>query len=108
MSDVEPGSPQAWVLASRPATLSAALVPVAVGTACAASSGGTVWLAAGAALFGACMIQIGTNFANDAFDFEKGTECRGSFSKRGNFNHIRDSRIERLCQKTRAFSVTPA
>ena len=74
MSDVEPGSPQAWVLASRPATLSAALVPVAVGTACAASSGGTVWLAAGAALFGACMIQIGTNFANDAFDFEKGTD----------------------------------
>jgi 1,4-dihydroxy-2-naphthoate octaprenyltransferase len=62
------------VLASRPATLSAALVPVAVGTACAASAGGTAWLAAAAALFGACMIQIGTNFANDVFDFEKGTD----------------------------------
>lgn len=74
MSDVRPGSPRAWLLASRPATLSAALVPVAVGTACASSRGGTQWLAAAAALFGACMIQIGTNFANDVFDFEKGTD----------------------------------
>jgi len=54
--------------------LSAALVPVAVGTACASSRGGTQWLPAAAALFGACMIQIGTNFANDVFDFEKGTD----------------------------------
>lgn len=74
MSDVRPGSPRAWLLASRPATLSAALVPVAVGTACASSRGGTQWLPAAAALFGACMIQIGTNFANDVFDFEKGTD----------------------------------
>ena len=74
MSDVRPGSPRAWLLAARPATLSAALVPVAVGTACASSRGGTQWLPAAAALFGACMIQIGTNFANDVFDFEKGTD----------------------------------
>ena len=74
MSDVRPGSARAWLLASRPATLSAALVPVAVGTACADSQGGVAWLAAAAALFGACMIQIGTNFANDVFDFEKGTD----------------------------------
>ena len=74
MSDVRPGSPRAWLLASRPATLSAALVPVAVGTACASSHGGTQWLPAAAALFGACMIQIGTNFANDVFDAEKGAD----------------------------------
>ena len=35
MSDVRPGSKEAFILASRPATLSAALVPVAVGTAAA-------------------------------------------------------------------------
>ena len=74
MSDVKPGSLRAWWLAARPATLSAAFVPVAVGTACASSVGGTRWGVAAAALFGACMIQIGTNFANDVFDFEKGTD----------------------------------
>lgn len=71
---VTPGSARAWLLASRPATLTAAFVPVAVGSACAGITGGFSWLPAAAALFGACMIQIGTNFANDVFDFEKGTD----------------------------------
>ena len=37
---VRPGSFRAWVLASRPATLTAAFVPVLVGTAVAQASGG--------------------------------------------------------------------
>jgi 1,4-dihydroxy-2-naphthoate octaprenyltransferase len=73
-----PGSIGAWLLATRPKTLSAAVVPVAVGTAVAAASGNLHVLAALAALAGAVGIQIGTNLANDVFDFEKGadTEAR--------------------------------
>jgi len=67
-----------WILAARPATLTAAFVPVAVGTACAYAVGGLSWGPALAALVGAMWIQIGTNFANDVFDAEKGadTEAR--------------------------------
>jgi 1,4-dihydroxy-2-naphthoate octaprenyltransferase len=71
---VEPGSFKAWVLAARVPTLAAALVPVAVGGACAAYAGGFALVPVLAALFGACAIQIGTNFANDVFDFEKGAD----------------------------------
>ena len=63
-----------WILAARPATLTAAFVPVAVGTACAHAAGGLAWGPALAALFGAFWIQIGTNFANDVFDAEKGAD----------------------------------
>jgi 1,4-dihydroxy-2-naphthoate octaprenyltransferase len=71
---VRPGSFQAWILASRPQTLTAALVPVLVGTAVAQASGGLRVGPALAALFGAFMIQIATNFANDVFDAEKGAD----------------------------------
>jgi 1,4-dihydroxy-2-naphthoate octaprenyltransferase len=71
---VRPGSLQAWILASRPQTLTAALVPVLVGTAVAQASGGLRAGPALAALFGAFMIQIATNFANDVFDAEKGAD----------------------------------
>lgn len=63
-----------WILAARPATLTAAIVPVAVGTACAYTAGSLRWGPALAALFGAIWIQIGTNFANDVFDAEKGAD----------------------------------
>ena len=63
-----------WILAARPATLTAAFVPVAVGTACAFAMGGLRWGPALAALAGAVWIQIGTNFANDVFDAEKGAD----------------------------------
>ncbi len=78
MSDVAPGSVKAWVLAARPATLTAALAPVAVGTACAWRVERFRWDAALAALLGAFLIQIATNFANDMYDFQKGadTEAR--------------------------------
>jgi 1,4-dihydroxy-2-naphthoate octaprenyltransferase len=63
-----------WIAAARPRTLPAAIVPVAVGTACAAATGGVAWPAALAALAGALAIQIGTNFANDVFDAERGAD----------------------------------
>lgn len=78
MTTVVPGSLRAWILAARPQTLSAAFVPVAVGTAVAHVAGGVAWGPALAALLGAFLLQIGTNFANDVFDHEKGadTEAR--------------------------------
>jgi 1,4-dihydroxy-2-naphthoate polyprenyltransferase len=63
-----------WVAAARPKTLTAAVAPVAIGTACAHAAGGIAWGPAVAALVGAGLIQIGTNFANDVFDAEKGAD----------------------------------
>lgn len=63
-----------WIAASRPKTLPAAIVPVVVGTACASATGSIAWGPALAALAGAIAIQIGTNFANDVFDAEKGAD----------------------------------
>jgi 1,4-dihydroxy-2-naphthoate octaprenyltransferase len=68
------GSLRAWVLACRPATLTAALAPVLVGTAAAYAAGAARLGPALAALAGALLIQIGTNLANDVFDFEKGAD----------------------------------
>jgi 1,4-dihydroxy-2-naphthoate octaprenyltransferase len=74
VSEVTPGSARAWVLAARPATLTAAFAPVAVGTACAWHANAFRWDAALAALAGAFLIQIATNFANDMYDFQKGAD----------------------------------
>jgi 1,4-dihydroxy-2-naphthoate octaprenyltransferase len=71
---VRPGSVRAWVLACRPATLTAALTPVAVGTAVAFHEGMLKVAPAVAALIGALLLQVGSNFANDVFDFEKGAD----------------------------------
>src|SRR6476469_4788234 len=64
----------AWIAAARLRTLPAAAVPVAVGTACAHATGRVAWGPALAALGGSLAIQIGTNFANDVFDAEKGAD----------------------------------
>ena len=71
---VRPGSLRAWIIAARPPTLSAALVPVAVGTACAAAEGSLKAGPALAALAGALLLQVAANFANDVFDYEKGAD----------------------------------
>ncbi|MEJ7597623.1 MAG: 1,4-dihydroxy-2-naphthoate polyprenyltransferase [Kofleriaceae bacterium] len=63
-----------WLAASRPRTLPAAVIPVAVGTAVAAAIDRVAWVPALAALAGALAIQIGTNFANDVFDAERGAD----------------------------------
>lgn len=63
------------VLACRPKTLSASVVPVFVGVALAYSLGsGVDWFIAFCILFSALFIQIGTNLFNDALDFEKGAD----------------------------------
>lgn len=69
-----PSSLQAWWIACRPKTLSAAAVPVVVGSAVAHKLGQFAWAPALAALVGALLLQIGSNFANDVFDYEKGAD----------------------------------
>ncbi|MCP4727652.1 MAG: 1,4-dihydroxy-2-naphthoate polyprenyltransferase [bacterium] len=65
-----------WLLAARPKTLWAAISPVMIGTAFAVNDGGFHALSAFLALFGAVMIQIGTNFANDYHDYKKGADTK--------------------------------
>jgi len=63
-----------WVQAARPKTLSAAAAPVVVGGGLAAFHGAYRLLPLLAALVGALLIQVGTNLANDYYDFLKGTD----------------------------------
>jgi 1,4-dihydroxy-2-naphthoate polyprenyltransferase len=63
-----------WFLAARPRTLPAAASPVIMGMALAYDDGAFHLWSALAALVGALLIQIGTNFANDYFDHEKGVD----------------------------------
>jgi 1,4-dihydroxy-2-naphthoate octaprenyltransferase len=63
-----------WILAARPRTLGAAIVPVAAGCALAFAAGGFDPLASGLALVCAALIQIATNYFNDAIDHAKGAD----------------------------------
>ena len=65
---------KAWVLATRPKTLFAAVAPVLLGSALAFSQSQGNLPAALAALLGAICIQIATNLANDYWDAKKGAD----------------------------------
>ncbi|WP_418282573.1 1,4-dihydroxy-2-naphthoate polyprenyltransferase [Halorubrum sp. DTA98] len=74
---------KAWVMAARPQTLPAAAAPVIVGVGLAVGAGVFAPLPALAALVGAALIQIGTNFANDYYDAIQGadTDDREGFTR---------------------------
>ena len=63
-----------WLVAARPRTLPAAIAPVLVGTALAASEDIFRPLAFCAALIGSVFIQIGTNLSNDYSDARRGAD----------------------------------
>ena len=66
-----------WIAGARPRTLSAAVVPVAVGAAVAvphASDHAVSWWRAGAALVVGCALQVGANYANDYADGIRGAD----------------------------------
>lgn len=65
---------RAWFLAARPKTLPAGMIPVMAAGAIAWDSGYFHLAALLAALFGSLLIQIGTNFANDLFDYKKNAD----------------------------------
>jgi 1,4-dihydroxy-2-naphthoate octaprenyltransferase len=66
---------KAWLLATRPKTLPAAVAPVVVGAAAALGDRVFSPLPALAALAGALLLQIGVNLANDYFDFGRGIDA---------------------------------
>ena len=63
-----------WTEAARPRTLPAAVIPVMVGTALALAHGSASFPKAAICLLFALLVQIGTNFANDYFDFVQGAD----------------------------------
>jgi 1,4-dihydroxy-2-naphthoate polyprenyltransferase len=64
-----------WLLATRPKTLSAAVVPVLIGSALASHEPpGVTWWVFFCALAGSVLIQVATNLINDAIDFKKGAD----------------------------------
>jgi 1,4-dihydroxy-2-naphthoate polyprenyltransferase len=65
---------RAWMLAIRVPTLTAAVVPVLVGTALAMRERRASLLIFAVVLCAALLIQIGTNLTNDLFDFQKGAD----------------------------------
>jgi 1,4-dihydroxy-2-naphthoate octaprenyltransferase len=70
----QPSGLHIWISAARPRTLPAAIAPVIAGSALAAHQGQFVLWAALTCLGFALLIQIGTNFANDYYDFVKGAD----------------------------------
>ena len=67
-------SAKAWLLASRPKTLTGAWVPVIIATALAYSDHTFKWQPAILCLLFASLMQIAANFINDLIDFKKGTD----------------------------------
>ena len=63
-----------WIQSARPKTLPAAVGPVLIGSAMACSDGPLNIGVLAATLLAALLIQIGTNFANDYYDFVKGAD----------------------------------
>jgi 1,4-dihydroxy-2-naphthoate octaprenyltransferase len=61
-------------MAARPRTLPAAVAPVLVGTALAATENELHWLRFVAAMLGALFIQVGTNLSNDYSDARRGAD----------------------------------
>jgi len=82
-ADAQVSKRQAWVMAARPQTLPAGASPVVVGAGLALHTGDFAALPWLAALLGALLIQVGTNFANDYYDAVKGadTEDREGFTR---------------------------
>jgi len=63
-----------WLAGARPRTLWSAVVPVAVGGACAVGEGVVAWWRVAAALVVSLALQVGTNYANDYSDGVRGTD----------------------------------
>lgn len=69
-----PSPLRVWISAARPRTLPAAVAPVVVGSAMAAHDQRLEPAAAAICLAFALLVQVGTNFANDYYDFVHGAD----------------------------------
>jgi len=70
-----PSAVRIWLMAARPRTLPAAVAPVLVGTALAATEGTFRVIVFVAALVGSLFIQVGTNLSNDYSDARRGADA---------------------------------
>jgi 1,4-dihydroxy-2-naphthoate octaprenyltransferase len=71
-----------WLSAARPRTLPAAFAPVIVGSALAWHDAHFNGTAAALCLGFALLVQIGTNFANDYYDFMRGADTKARVGPR--------------------------
>ena len=66
---------KSWIMAARPKTLTAAVVPILASTGLVMSEGIAInWWIIICALVASFFIQIGTNLVNDAMDYRKGAD----------------------------------
>jgi len=65
---------QIWSAAARPKTLVVTLAPISIASCMCIKEGTFSWILASVILLAALGIQIGTNFANDCFDFFRGAD----------------------------------
>ncbi|MDR0938017.1 MAG: 1,4-dihydroxy-2-naphthoate polyprenyltransferase [Mediterranea sp.] len=72
--EIKQNTVRAWLLAARPKTLTAALIPVVVGSSLAVADGRFLWIPALACALFAGLMQIAANFINDLFDYLKGSD----------------------------------
>lgn len=72
--EIKTNSWQAWILAARPKTLTAAWIPVIMASSLAYADGVMKWKPALLCLIFAALMQIAANFINDLIDFQKGTD----------------------------------
>ena len=82
MKAVAPSGAGLWWEAARPRTLPAAVAPVLAATALAWHDGVFDGVAASICLTFALLIQIGTNYANDYYDFVKGADTKARVGPR--------------------------
>lgn len=71
---MSPNKFKTWVEAARPKTLAAAFTPVLIGAGISWNDQALSVTSTSIAFLCAFLIQIGTNFANDYFDFVKGAD----------------------------------
>ncbi len=97
----------AWLVAARPQTLPAGAAPVVVGTGLALHYGVFAPLPALAALVGALLIQVGTNFANDYYDAVKGADDpdREGFTRVTAGGLIEPARVRRAMAATYGLAI---
>ena len=98
---------RAWLMAARPQTLPAAAAPVLVGTGLAVYRDVFAPLPALAALVGALLIQVGTNFANDYYDAQSGVDSdeREGFTRVTQSGLIGPTEIRRAMVGTFALAI---
>ncbi|MBX0285319.1 1,4-dihydroxy-2-naphthoate polyprenyltransferase [Haloarcula salinisoli] len=107
MSTATVSKRKAWLMAARPQTLPAGAAPVVVGAGLAVHAGVFEPLVALAALVGALLIQVGTNFANDYYDAVKGadTDEREGFTRVTAGGLIEPAAVKRAMVLTYALAV---